>query len=272
MQKIVNCDVEKVSFPTFDKLSAPGEHGTLHAYLLKPKQPQPKRDLRALVLSFYGGYNSFWTAGEILCQAGYYVMSPAPRGTTDFGTKFYDLAAGDWGGAETLDDFAAGKYLRDRLGLAERQIGIFGHSRGGYDTLRALTVPGAVNGVHESFRFGFGIAESGISDIVRAMKGGNISQWYATLTGGDPEKDAAKWSDRSPETHADLLSGPLLLTHGSNDQRVPVVESRAMYAKLKKLGKPVDYVELEGQGHGYVGIDAQTKYWRALFDFLAKLP
>jgi dipeptidyl aminopeptidase/acylaminoacyl peptidase len=271
LRKIVNCDVEKVGFPTFDKLAAPGETGTLHAYLLKPKQPRPKSELRALVLSFYGGYNDFWTEGEVLCQAGYYVMSPAPRGSTDFGTKFFDLAAGDWGGAETLDDFAAGKFLRDRLGIPAARIGIFGHSRGGYDTMRAMTFPGEVNGVKESFRFGFGIAESGISDIIRAAKGGNISQWYANLTGGDPSKDAAKWNDRSPETHADAISGPLLLTHGSNDQRVPVTESRAMFAKLQQLKKEVYYTELPGQGHGYVGIDAQTQYYRAVFDFLGKL-
>ncbi len=271
LSKIVNCDVEKVSFPTFDKLAAPGENGTLHAYLLKPKRPRPKSELRALVLSFYGGYNDFWTGGEILCQAGYYVMSPAPRGSGDFGTSFFDLAAGDWGGAETLDDFAAGKFLRDRLGIPAQRIGIFGHSRGGYDTMRAMTFPGEVNGVKEPFRFGFGVAESGISDIIRAAKGGNISQWYANLTGGDPAKDAAKWNDRSPERHADRISGPLLLTHGSNDNRVPVTESRSMYATLKQLKKEVYYTELPGQGHGYVGIEAQSQYYRALFDFLGKL-
>ncbi len=271
LRQIVNCDVEKVSFPTFDKLSAPGESGTLHAYLLKPRQPRPKEQTRALVQAFYGGYNAFWVTAEILCHAGYYVMSPAPRGTSDFGTHFFDLAAGDLGGAETLDDFAAGRYLRDRLGLPPRQIGIFGHSRGGYDTLRALTFPGSVNGVKEEFRFGFGIAESGISDIIRAARTGNISQWYANLTGGDPARDAARWHDRSPETHADRISGPLLLTHGSNDQRVPVSESRAMYARLKRLHKPVQYLELEGQGHGYVGIEAQTQYYRAMFDFLGQL-
>ena len=60
-------------------------------------------------------------------------------------------------------------------------------------------------------------------------------------------------------------------THGSNDQRVPVNESRAMYAKLKQLKKEVYFLELAGQGHGYVGIDAQTRYYRAVFDFLTRL-
>jgi dipeptidyl aminopeptidase/acylaminoacyl peptidase len=272
LRKILNCDVEKVSFPTFDRVSAPGENGTLHAYLLKPRVPRPAAELRALVLAFYGGGNSFSPAGQMICEAGYYVMSPAPRGSTDFGAAFRDLAASDWGGAETLDDFAAGKYLQQRLGLPAQRIGIFGHSRGGYDTLRALTFPGEVNGVKEDFRFGFGIAQSGVSDIIRAARGGNISQWYANLTGGDPAQNAPKWLDRSPETHADRLSGPVLLIHGTNDQRIPVTESRSMYKKLKSLGKQATLVELVGQGHDFEGVDALTRFYGAFFDFLARLP
>jgi dienelactone hydrolase len=271
LHKIVNCDVEKVSFETFDKASAPGEKGTLHAYLLKPRAPRPAGELRGLVLAFYGGGNSFSPAGEMICDAGYYVMSPAPRGSADFGAAFHDLGAGDWGGAETLDDFAAGRYLQQRLGIPSRRIGIFGHSRGGYDTLRALTFPGEVNGVKEDFRFGFGIAQAGVSDIIRAARNGNISQWYANLTGGDPAQNAPKWLDRSPETHADRLSGPVLLVHGTNDQRIPVTESRAMYEKLKRLGKDATLVELAGQGHDFQGVDALARFYGAFFDFLAKL-
>jgi dipeptidyl aminopeptidase/acylaminoacyl peptidase len=272
LQRIVNCDVEKVSFVTFDRLSAPGEKGKLHAYLLTPKHPRPTRETRALVQSFYGGSNVFWSDAELLCEAGYAVLSPAPRGTSDFGREFYDLARGDWGGAETLDGFAAGKYLSRRLGLPAAHIGIFGHSRGGYDALRALTFPGEVNGIREDFRFGFGIAASGVGDIIRAAREGNISQWFANLTGGDPVNDAAKWTDRSPETHADLLSGPVLLVHGSNDQRIPVTESRSMYQKLKSLGKPASFTELQGQGHGYKGNPALTQYYTAILTFLDGLP
>jgi len=271
LKKIVQCDVEKVGFKTFDGLSTPGETGTLHAYLLKPKKPLPPDQERALVLSFYGGGNDYSTEFEILCSAGYYVLSPAPRGTTDFGAVYYDLAAGDLGGAETLDDFAAGKYLQERLGLPSSRIGIFGGSRGGYDTLRALTFPGEVNGVKEGFRFGFGISDFGISDIARATVGGNISQWESMLTGGDPAKNPEKWRDRSPETHADLLSGPLLLTHGTNDSRIPIVESRSFFAKAKALGKDATFVEMPGQGHGYKGLDALARYYRAVLDFLEKL-
>lgn len=271
LEKILNCEPEKVSFETFDKASAPGEAGALHAYLLKPRKPQTGDESRALVESFYGGSNAYSPYFEMLCAAGYYVMSPAPRGTLDFGAAFANLGRGDLGGGETLDDLAAGKFLQMRLGIPPEHIGIFGGSRGGYDVLRAMTFPGEVNGVQENFRFGFGISDSGFADIVRATDGSNIRQWFADLTGGDPHANGEKWHDRSPETHADRLSGPLLLTHGTNDGRIPVTESRAMYAKAKSLGKEVYFLELPGQGHGYAGLDAETTYYQTVFDFLGKI-
>jgi dipeptidyl aminopeptidase/acylaminoacyl peptidase len=267
----VQCKPQKVSFETFDKLSAPGEAGTLHAYLLLPRHPRSQSELRGLVLSFYGGYNAYSQQFQILCEAGYVVLSPAPRGTTDFGEAFYNLAAGDWGGAETLDGFAAGRFLAARLQLPPTRIGIFGGSRGGYDALRALTFPGEVNGIREDFRFGFGVSNFGISDIARAAEGGNISQWYAMLTAGSPKSAPEKWRERSPETHAALLSAPLLLTHGTNDNRVPVIESRSMYEKARSLGKDVTYVEFPGQGHGYKGVESLALYYRTLLEFLDRL-
>lgn len=272
LAKVVHCDVEKVSFPTFDKPTVPGEtDGKLHAYVLSPKRKLGPDKARALVLSFYGGTNYFSPAFQVLCDAGYHVMSPAPRGTSDFGTAFFTIGDGDWGGGETLDAFFAGEFLAKHLGLPADRIGIFGGSRGGYDTMRALTFPGQVNGVSVDFRFGFGISDYGISDIISAYEEGNIQGWYVKLTGGDPTRDAAKWRDRSPITHVAKLNVPLLLTHGDTDSRVPVAESRRFVEAAKALGKDVTYVELEGQGHGYKGVEANTKYFRAVLQFLGEL-
>jgi dipeptidyl aminopeptidase/acylaminoacyl peptidase len=284
LQKILHCNPSKVSFPTFDKPVVSGEKnkGMLHAFLMAPKHPREGREGRALVLSFYGGYNYHDVAFEIFCNAGYYVLSPALRGTNEFGTAFYTLGHGDWGGGETLDALSAGKWVAQRLRMAPQQIGIFGISRGGYDTMRAMTFPGSVRAqtadgsyrnVTETFRFGFGISDFGISDVISAYEEGNIAGWYVDLAGGDPRKDRPKWIDRSPITHADKLTGPLLLTHGSKDNRVPPGQSQRMYEKIKDLGKQkVVYLELPGQGHGYKGVDALSTYYRAVLKFLDELP
>ena len=74
--------------------------------------------------------------------------------------------------------------------------------------------------------------------------------------------------DRSPLTHAERLRAPLLVTHGSQDWRVPVTESRQFVDKAKAAGLPVQYVEFEGQGHHIQGMGLQAKAYQVRFDFL----
>src|SRR5690606_41962379 len=89
------------------------------------------------------------------------------------------------------------------------------------------------------FRSGFGLAHAGFSDIKSFHDQCNIPDWVV-LESGDPRQpvDLARMHDRSPLSHVDLLAAPLLLTHGSNDWRVPVGESRAFAARAQALGKP----------------------------------
>jgi dipeptidyl aminopeptidase/acylaminoacyl peptidase len=74
--------------------------------------------------------------------------------------------------------------------------------------------------------------------------------------------------DRSPLTHAERLRAPLLVTHGSQDWRVPVDESRKFVDKAKAAGLPVQYVEFEGQGHHIEGLGLQGKAYQVRLQFL----
>jgi dipeptidyl aminopeptidase/acylaminoacyl peptidase len=47
-----------------------------------------------------------------------------------------------------------------------------------------------------------------------------------------------------------------------------VEESRQFVRAAKELGLPVQYVEVEGQGHAIAGLELQVKVYRARFDFL----
>ena len=95
----------------------------------------------------------------------------------------------------------------------------------------------------------------------------NIPDWII-LESGDPKTEREKLLDRSPITHVARLESPILLTHGSNDNRVGVTESRAFAEAAKRLGKPVTYIEFEGQGHGIKGLENQVRYYKAQLDFL----
>jgi acetyl esterase/lipase len=48
-------------------------------------------------------------------------------------------------------------------------------------------------------------------------------------------------------------SPPALLIHGSDDHTVPVQQSRDFYALLKSQGVPVEFVEIPGVDHSFIG-------------------
>lgn len=136
--------------------------------------------------------------------------------------------------------------------------------------MRALTFPPGTNGRGEDYDFGFGMSHAGFSSIVSFYDATNIPDWII-LEAGDPATEREKLLDRSPITHVDLLDSPILLTHGANDNRVGVSESRAFVEAARTLEKPVTYVEFEGQGHGISGLENQMRYYQAQFDFLQQV-
>jgi dipeptidyl aminopeptidase/acylaminoacyl peptidase len=265
---IEQCDVERVEFPTFDIDPATGEPRMLHAYLFTPRNERPDPAARlAVITSFYGGSNTFSTGTQVFCEAGISWLSPAVRGSSGFGKNFMALNDRDLGGDEIIDLFYGARFLEEKLGLEPRQIGVAGGSHGGYATMRALTFPPETNGRGEDYDFGFGMSHAGFSNIVSFYDATNIPDWIV-LEAGDPATEREKLLDRSPISHVDLLDSPILLTHGSNDNRVGVTESRAFVEAARQLEKPVTYVEFEGQGHGISGLENQVIYYQTRFDFL----
>jgi dipeptidyl aminopeptidase/acylaminoacyl peptidase len=265
---IQQCDAERVEFPTFDIDPATGEPRMLHAFLFTPREEREDPEARlAVITSFYGGGNYFSTGTQIFCEAGISWLSPAVRGSSGFGKDFMALNDRDLGGDEIIDVFYGARFLERKLGLEPRQIGVAGGSHGGYATMRALTFPPETNGRGEDYDFGFGMSHAGFSSIVSFYDATNIPDWII-LEAGDPATERERLLDRSPISHVDLLDSPILLTHGSNDNRVGVTESRAFVEAARRLEKPVTYVEFEGQGHGISGLENQVNYYQTRFDFL----
>lgn len=268
--QVIKADVERVEFPTFDIDPNTGEQRMLHGYLYKPKNPLPKEEQICMIQSFYGGYNAYHPRVHILADAGIYVFSPSPRGCSGFGKEFYALNDGDLGGNEIMDIIYAGKYIHDRLKISPKRIGVFGGSHGGYAVMRLLSTPYAINGLQADYEWGFGISHAGFSDIIHFYETCNIPTWV-TLEAGDPKTERDKLIDRSPLYDAKDFKGKLLLTHGTNDSRVPVEGSRYMRDSLEKYGKDVRLVEYEGQGHGIKGLERNMKNFEVWFEFLNEL-
>jgi len=268
--KLYQSEVERIEYPTFDKDPETGKTRMLHAYLYKPKNPLPKEEQMVMIQSFYGGGNSFSNRYQIMAEAGIYVLSPSPRGSSGFGKEFFALNDKDLGGNEIIDIIYAAKYISDKLDIPPSRIGVFGGSHGGYATMRALTFPGEINGEEASFDWGFGLSHAGFSDIIHFYENCNIPDWV-TLEAGNPETEAEKLRDRSPLYHADKMKGKLLLTHGTNDSRVPIEGSRWMRDSLIKYNKDVTLVEFEGQGHGIKGLENNKIFYQTWLSFLEQI-
>ena len=265
---MVTSHAEKLSIPTFDIDPATGETRLLHAYLMVPDNPLPADQARLMVMSFYGGENAYDVEHQVFTAAGMYVLSASPRGSSGFGRDFAALNDHDLGGNETIDMIYCARYVSEMLGIPPERVGCFGMSHGGYETMRLMTFPGEVNGFKASFPFGFGVAVAGFSDIIYEHYHTNIPDWDY-LEAGDPVTERDKLMDRSPINHVDKISGPLLLIHGDHDDRVDIGGSQMLYDALKEAGKPVEFLIMEGQGHGYKGIDNQMRYYRTILDFIA---
>jgi dipeptidyl aminopeptidase/acylaminoacyl peptidase len=79
------------------------------------------------------------------------------------------------------------------------------------------------------------------------------------------------WRDSvNPIEEVDKVNVPMLLIHGSVDQRVPPVHVRKYLSRMEKYGKPHKYVELEGADHfsNTLFYDHQIELYQAMIDFL----
>ncbi|MDP3278334.1 MAG: prolyl oligopeptidase family serine peptidase [Deltaproteobacteria bacterium] len=263
------CIVERVQIPTFDQDPSTQQLRKLHAYLHRPRTPWPRSSERlAMIQSFYGGENRWDTNAQVLCAAGITVLSPSVRGSSGFGAEFAALNDHDLGGNEIFDLVHVARWLAARENLSERQVGVFGGSHGGYAAMRALSMPERVNGRTDRFNWGFGVSWFGFSNILTFYEHCNIPDWVL-LEAGNPQSERERLFDRSPISHVDRFSAPILLLHGENDNRVPVTESRQLAAALRQARKPHRYVEFAGQGHGLKGIANQQRTWQSVFEFIA---
>src|SRR5439155_19279844 len=165
------------------------------------------------------------------------------RGSTGYGREYRDRLQGRWGEVDVEDSAASARYLTERGDVDPARIEITGGSAGGYTTLLALAVRD---------EFAAGTSYYGVADLVtfHADTHKFESHYDEYLVG--PWPDAIElYRERSPVTHADSISRPLLLLQGLDDKVVPPSQSEAIVEALKRRGIPYAYIAFEGEGHGF---------------------
>ena len=74
----------------------------------------------------------------------------------------------------------------------------------------------------------------------------------------------------SPAKLAARADAPVLLIHGKDDTVAPIEQSRAMESALKRAGKPVEFVLLQGEDHWLSREATRTQMLQAAVAFVEK--
>ncbi len=90
------------------------------------------------------------------------------------------------------------------------------------------------------------------------------------LAVGDPERDRDFLTERSPKTHIDGISCPLLVIQGQNDPRVVERESRDVVEQLRGLGRDVDYLVFEDEGHDVLKLANRVRCYDTIVGFFSE--
>jgi dipeptidyl aminopeptidase/acylaminoacyl peptidase len=178
---------------------------------------------------------------EAMAGAGYAVLFPMPRGGSGYGEAGHRMIINDWGGPDYRDIMAGVDHLVAEGVADPDRLGVMGASYGGYMTNWIVT---------QTPRFkaaSAGASISDLSDLFYLTEGGDLMIEYFKR----PWENREGYAARSPLTHADKVTTPLLLQHGDRDPRVPLATAQKFYRALSALGKTVEFDIYPRGGHVY---------------------
>ena len=218
------------------------------------------------MISLHGGPEAqerpaFNPQHQAMTQAGITVLAPNIRGSSGFGRAF--VHADDvHGRLDAFDDVLACRDFLVDSGLADPgRIAITGRSYGGYLTLVSLAFSPGV--------FAAGVDICGMSDLQTFFR--DTEPWIAAAAVskyGDPERDETLLKAISPLHAAANIDVPLLVVHGELDTNVPRSEALQIVGALGRLGAPVEFLQLDGEGHEYRRADSRKVLIRRMLRFL----
>jgi dipeptidyl aminopeptidase/acylaminoacyl peptidase len=198
-----------------------------------------------------------------MTRAGITVLAPNIRGSSGFGRAF--VHADDvHGRLDAFDDVLACRDFLVERGLADpERIAVTGRSYGGYLTLASLAFSPGV--------FAAGVDICGMSDLQTFFR--DTEPWIAAAAVskyGDPERDETLLKAISPLHAAANIDVPLLVVHGELDSNVPLAEALQIVGALRRLGRPVQYLQLDGEGHEYRRADSRKILIGRMLQFLSR--
>jgi dipeptidyl aminopeptidase/acylaminoacyl peptidase len=187
-------------------------------------------------------------------------------GSSGYGRDYRERLDGQWGIVDVDDCVNGARYLAEQGRVDVKRLAIRGSSAGGFTTLCALT-----------FRdiFKAGASYYGISDLEALAKETHKfeARYLDRLIGPYPERQDI-YRERSPIHFTHLLSCPLILFQGLEDEIVPPNQAEMMLDALQAKGLAVAYVPFAGEQHGFRraetikrALDGELYFYSRVFGF-----
>jgi dipeptidyl aminopeptidase/acylaminoacyl peptidase/tetratricopeptide (TPR) repeat protein len=217
-----------------------------YGVLYLPADYSPQRKYPTL-FSIYEDFfdDTFDASLNVLASEGYVVVKPS----VGFETGFPGEA---WMKGVT----AAANHLVE-AGIADSsKLGVYGTSYGGYATNLLIT---------QTNRFRAAVNVSGKVDMISfytdsprlGVRNVHAAEKSQDRLGATLWQQPQKYIAHSAIMYADRITTPLLLITGAQDPNVPADNTREMYYALRRLGKPVTWVNYMNSGHGTPGTTAE---------------
>jgi len=259
-------EIKPITYKAGDGLEITG-------YLTLPRGRAAK-DLPLVVLP-HGGPEGRDTLGfdwwsQALASRGYAVLQPNFRGSEGFGDTFVEAGYGQWGKLMQTDLSDGVRHLAKQGLIDPKRVCIVGASYGGYAALAGATMDRGVYRCAASVAGPADLKRMLIDNNDRFGSGRNAAlRYWLRFMGAEGVRDP-DLSAISPAKMADKIDIPVLLIHGKDDTVVPYVQSTIMADAMKKAGKPVELVTLNGEDHWLSRGATRLQMLTAVVGFLEK--
>ncbi len=204
----------------------------------------------------------FDTWAAFMAGQGYGILQVNFRGSLGYGLAFYAANRGKEGFVD-YDDIMAGVDLLVKSGKADpKKLVIGGWSYGGCMTEWAIT---------RTDRFKAAVVGAGVANYYSNYAQSDINHGVAAEWEflGNPYDNPEHFTRGSAVYHIRSVKTPVLILHGTDDERVPYAQGLELYRALKTTGKQVEMASYPGEGHGFRkpahNVD-RLKRWIAFYD------
>ena len=201
------------------------------------------------LLAFNGGYGS-----QVYAGAGYAVLKPNYRGSTNYGEKHKTDIVGNYFEPGYNDIMTGVDHLVKQGIVDPNQMGVLGWSAGGHWSNWILTHTDRFKAISSGAGTSNWISMYAQSDVQRNR------QFY--LGNKLPYDDFDSYWNQSPIKYIRNAKTPTMIHVVQGDPRVPSPQSVELHMALKKIGVPTELYMYPGNSHGIP--DARNQYVKSV--------